>query len=116
MCTKTKDISCKLDVCKTTNSNISFEIDFQNNELKYFTKYDLKYKILDKRFHSQDSIYKKPVNTLSLNGFTIQLFNFEGKKSYGKPEFISVQTQTGLIPETESDITTTTSFSKCYPK
>ncbi len=116
VCTQSKNIVCKLDTCKTSNSNIAFELNFQTNELIYFSKYALKYRILDKYFHAKDPIYKNPVNTVSLNGFTIQLFNFEDKNLHGKPEFLSIQSQIGLTPKSESEIETITSFSKCYAK
>ena len=115
-CTKTKDTVCEGTTCKSNKTNISFELNFEKNEMLYLGKFDLVYKILDKDFKKNDSTNSGVVNTLTINGFTIQLFNFKNQNTFGKPEFISVQSQVGLLPKNEMEIKTITSYSKCYQK
>ena len=116
-CTTYKDVSCNLDKCKSMDVNRSFELDFLRNELRYLGKFDLKYEFLGKSFNPKDPNYtKKVINTISMRGGSLQLFNFQKTNLTGKPEFIVVESQVGPIAVSKSEITTITYYSECYPK
>lgn len=116
-CVKNRNLVCGINSCKSGNSNLSFELDFKKNQMIYLGGLNINFDILNKFFHTKDSTaYSKVVNTLTMDGVSLQLFNFQKFSVSGKPEFISIETQVSLFPKTESDIETITSYGKCYPK
>ena len=116
-CSTNKDIDCKGDSCKTNFiTSRSFELNFQKDEINYLGQIDLQLKILSKFFHKKDQMYKRERNNILSEGFTMELFNFKDVAKFNKPEFVLVETQILNFPESESQIRTLTTYSKCYPK